>query len=598
MFQGRFTAAESCRVCVVAAECFDGMNYLPNLAPNDRSQYYSGSLIECSWGEDRFGSGKVVILDQQYPSNFIQIASDGSKEALKAIVGNGDGSWQNQQTIFIRCRHEQTTIMHALYGNWAFLVGQGDSRFYIWCPLSGGQNNKAALQWGTGLATFTLPANLDFITEYVWCFTVGPRGMECWRDGILLGSSANYPALDVDYREALQNGPAVCEGYYGVKGGGYTSGMMNFKALYTFERQLEQEEIQTIFDNFWGLVTPPKLQRDDWVGPLNNRIEITTPVEITMALQEPSQSVADVVIAAVTEILTEIPSPSQSAVDVVELTQAEVLAAAQEPSQSAQDAVEPVPAEIGLEVPDQGATAADSVTATPVEIVVEVQSTGNTVLDEVVTQAVEALLEIPPPELEVSDDVTVEPVPISIGMLVQPLSLTDIVSVITEAAEVIFSIGRIDITTEDDVFYTHKQAIHNKIVEKLNEGIFLPVTYDKDTKQMIVPEDEEDAVPPASVATNELTCLFGLPERNRRERIMERGSWRWQVIVRFHREVVAEVFEEALLASPILIEPDSTKNLRRITLHLENAEYTHPPSQSSSSGTQVIYTFEARLGPV
>jgi hypothetical protein len=487
--------------------------------------------------------------------------------------------------------------------------------------------NEITFRWGDGSTTFTLSENVDYTNDYIWCFTVGPRGMECWRDSILMDvDSGTTPTLITVYRGSTQAGVKICEGFgigtkaYTPGGPNYYSAMMAFNCLYTFDRQLEPEEIHTIFDNFYGLITPPPIWQAAHVGPLNNRIEISTPIESIMEVQSPSQVTIDSVEPSPIESIMEVQSPSQVTIDSVEPSPIESIMEVQSPNQTAIDSVtptslegymtieqpsvteissiEPSPVEVIAEVQSLSQAVVDAVQALPIEALIDIKNTSNQALDFVVTQAVEALFEVQDPDLEVTEGVTVVPVPVNIMMAVQPPSLQDIVAVITRAAEIVFGIARIDITTEDDLFYTHKQAIHNAIVEALNQGIFLPVTYNPDTKLMIVPEDEDDAVSPASIATNELTCLFGLPERNRRERIMERGSWRWQAIVKFDREVVAEVFEEALLASPILIEPDSTKSLRRIVLNLENAEYTHPPRQGSSSGTQVIYTFEARLGPV
>ena len=147
-------------------------------------------------------------------------------------------------------------------------------------------------------------------------------------------------------------------------------------------------------------------------------------------------------------------------------------------------------------------------------------------------------------------------------------------------------------------YNTYKKKIHDALVEIIKQGIFLPVAYDPDNPIMFISDEASDAVPPASVAVNETECTFGLPERNRRERKYERGPWSWQAVVKFNREVVAEVFEEELLASPILIESDRANNLRQVTVILEHAGYVHPPRQGSSSGTRITYDFQIRLGPI
>lgn len=693
VFNPKFVGAKNCRICVAIADAFKGMVTVPNISQHPEVMpYYSGNITgSAKWGEDKFGLGRAIMMESQTGDALtlwsnMGVATNACMGAIRDTV--------YEQTFFIQTRKIETSNpMHALFGNWvqAATIPSLESRsMYFAVPLSSTSLHQAIMKVGTSSMVVTLPTNIEYNIDYIWCVNWGPRGMEVWRDGALIGSNATVATMTTGRTSGA--GFEINEGWYGSKdfplppSPTIHKGKQAFKMFYSFDRQLEPEEIQTIFSNPYGLITPGKVWDPTKIGPLNNRITISTPVEVVaevqshsqtaldnvtthplaVAVEVPSQelSIADVVIAAVTEVLMEVsspsqvatdtvepspvevemevPSPGQTAADAVETSPVEVEMDVQEPSQDAQDAVEPDPVEIGIEVPSPGQTAQDgvetapvevlaevqdpaqtaedalettpvevdvevpspgqtaqdSVTTTPAEVLVEVQSTGNTALDAVVTQAVEALFAVEQPELEVSEGVTVEPVPVSIAMLVQPPSLQDVVSVITEAAVVVFGIARIDISTEDDVFYSHKQSVHNAIVAAINQGIFLPVSYDPTTRLMSVPEDESEAVPPASIAANELTCLFGLPERNRRTRIMERGSWRWQVIVRFDREVVADIFEEALLAEPILLEPDVTKSLRRITLHLVDADYTHPPRQGSSSGTQVIYTFEARLGPV
>lgn len=691
-FQPSFAGAESCRVCTVAAQNYDGTTTLPNLAPMDSPQYYSGALSNCDWSEDEYGLDKSVLLDQQDPANFIEIGADGTQETLQAIIGPGVGARNTQQTIFIRFRKIQTTSQHSIYGNFVSAPAKRNSKFNIMIPRNGPVLNQATFTWGTAGAAFVLPANIDYVNEYIWCFTVGPRGMECWRDGALIGRSATYPLVDTTFTGSVSGAPKVCEGFFGTKpfvpgGPNYFSGMMQFKFLYTFDRQLEEEEIMMHFNDPYGIIRPPAIWKPSKIGPLNNRVEITTPVEVVADVQSPGQEAIDTVTPSPpatavfeiqspsqvavdsvelepAEIVVEIPDQGAESVDSVELEPAEASLEVQEPAGAAVDAVEPSPVEAVIEVPEPGFSVADVVVAavveilaevqepsqvaedslvisptevvveipspgaseiaqvepepveasvevqtpseavvdtvepSPVEIAMEVQAISQSVIDAVVTEAVEAIFEIQSPGLDVTDGVTVEPVPVSIAMQVQAPSLVDLVTVITEAAEVVFGIARIDVNTEDDLFYLHKQSVHNSVVEAIKAGVFLPVTYDQETKLMSIAVEEEDAVPPASISANELTCLFGLPERYRRSRIFERNTWRWQVIVKFDREVVAEVFEENLLIDPILVPSDKDNGLRQITINLLDAEYIHPPRQGSSSGTQVTYTFEAQLGPV
>lgn len=687
VFQPMAPGAGACRVCVVTADAFDGIPELPNLATiwDTKAGYYSGALSGGAyWDEDRAGLGKCVRLNSQNPGDFIDICgATKNKWAHRGLMGAG--ATRYEQTIIMYFRKLNDTTFHACYGNWSSTIGTQNRVFYFWVPSSA-STSQAVFNWaGTSLVA-TLPAAIDYNIPHVWAATVGSRGMEIWRDGNKIGSNASTPGLNLNFAGSLNKGPTIGDGIYASKPFGYNSGLMNFKLLYTFERQLEVNELTMLMNDLYCLVRPQPIWTPYDIGPLNNRIEITTPVEILVELpaqevdavdaiepnpveidaevqspaqtaadsveptpvevdtevQEPSQSAVDNITGTPAEVLVELPAPELTpvdtvepnpvetlieipsqevdAVDTVEPDPVETLIEVQEPSQEAADTVEPDSVEIQVEVQSPGqaandavllepveidsevvspsADAADTILALPVEVQMEVQQPLPAAIDALVTQAVETLMEIQQPDLEVTEGVTVTPVEVNVMMQVQPPSLTDIVSVVTQAAEVLFYIARTGVTTEDDLFYTHKQAIHNAIVDAIQSGVFLPVTYDPATKLMEVPTDEEDAVPPASFAANDLTCVFGLPERNRRERIMERGSWRWQVIVQFDREVVAEPFEETLLASPILLAKDTNRGLRQIIINLIDADYIHPPKQNPSSGTQVTYTFEARLGPV
>jgi hypothetical protein len=608
---------------VIAADKYYGIETLPNLAPNDEARQYSGDLTDCGWHEDQWGLSRSVELDNQDPGAFIEIANSGGAAALKAIVGNGNGSTQTQQTIFMHCRKIADLTQHSLYGNWDADVGKTNSIFFIWLPYSDVLTDRVIFKWGTNFLLVTLPAAISPTIEYFWCFTIGPRGFEIWRDGILMGSSGTTAALTINYGGRLDHGPAVGEGWLGAKAvaippdPNYYSGSLSFKMLYTFERQLEWEEIGSYFNDPYGLIRPRPAPLSK-LGPLNNRIEVTTPVVVVAEAQSPGASAVDTPELIAAEVVTEAQSPSASAIDSPELTTTEVVVEAQSPVASSIDSPELTPAEVQMDAQSPSLSAADVVVLALAEVLAEAQSPAADAVDALELTEAEVLMDAQSPTID--EVASVEPIPIEVAIEAQvpsvsavdavrllpaviemdanALSADAIVSIVTKAAEVIFGMARFDISTEDDLFYTHKQAVHNALVAAINQGIFLPVTYDPATKLMSIPEDESEAIPPASLAANELTCLFGLPERNRRDRIMERNTWRWQAIVKFHREVVLELFEEAVLAEPILIAQDDTKSLRQITLHLIDADYIHPPKQSSSSGTQVTYTFEARLGPV
>lgn len=154
------------------------------------------------------------------------------------------------------------------------------------------------------------------------------------------------------------------------------------------------------------------------------------------------------------------------------------------------------------------------------------------------------------------------------------------------------------IETEDDIYYSNRQRIHNAIVQNLANGVFLPASYNVNDREMVVPDAEESRIYPKTVIANDVSSAFGQAKRNRRSRIEERHLWIWHVIVAFDQEAVLDVFEQTFIQNPILLPRDRDRDLLQVEISLKSAEYIHPPKQQPSSGTQVTYVLEARLGQV
>ena len=100
---------------------------------------------------------------------------------------------------------------------------------------------------------------------------------------------------------------------------------------------------------------------------------------------------------------------------------------------------------------------------------------------------------------------------------------------------------------------------------------------------------------PTFIKTYETGSEFDKPELNRRSFMRERSSWTWKLRLQFKTEVSLEAFEELIAAEPPTLP--ATAGLRQVTLLLEGAEPEHPVQHQASQGTQVVYTFEASLGP-
>jgi len=138
---------------------------------------------------------------------------------------------------------------------------------------------------------------------------------------------------------------------------------------------------------------------------------------------------------------------------------------------------------------------------------------------------------------------------------------------------------------------TYVSQIHSALTSAALAGVFPPVSYSG--RDMTV--DEESSVVPSSALAFEIASSFGLPIRQRRDRMQERLNWEWLLVVEFNTTVTFERFEEDLCASQILIP--RTDSLRQITLRLVGAEYEHPARQQAAKGSTASFRFEAILSP-
>jgi len=177
-------------------------------------------------------------------------------------------------------------------------------------------------------------------------------------------------------------------------------------------------------------------------------------------------------------------------------------------------------------------------------------------------------------------------------------------SVLSAAIDVIISAGKAvfrwftrpsRITTEDDMYYSNKQRIHNAILEKIKAGPWVPVEYEADGSMADL---GEDTVEPKTCVLNDVSSNF-IPAQNSRDKtswIADRGKWIWDVRVAFDGEVVADIFEKALTDEPIVLPSDvNNNNLLLVWVDITNAQYKHPTKKQPSSGTSIVYTFEATI---
>lgn len=140
---------------------------------------------------------------------------------------------------------------------------------------------------------------------------------------------------------------------------------------------------------------------------------------------------------------------------------------------------------------------------------------------------------------------------------------------------------------------TLKALIENALRERAQLGSFYITVRNTETRQVTAGAQ----VQPAEVETNEVASAYEVARDYGRDYIQDRKQWQWLLILRFHQEVITEVFENALLRDPVLVPRDPDQGItRQARLLLLDSKVQHPPRGGSSNGTEVTYRFTADLG--
>jgi hypothetical protein len=140
----------------------------------------------------------------------------------------------------------------------------------------------------------------------------------------------------------------------------------------------------------------------------------------------------------------------------------------------------------------------------------------------------------------------------------------------------------------------YRTEIQKALRALAEDGPFYRVVYDATTKEPSVPDTTH--VPPSSIEVNEVSSNFE-ESPNKRTRQIDRVSWIFNLMVAFDCEVLLEPFEQAIIETLPVVERDTNEGLlRQVELRLLQAgRYEHPIDSGETSGTQVVYTFEALL---
>lgn len=146
------------------------------------------------------------------------------------------------------------------------------------------------------------------------------------------------------------------------------------------------------------------------------------------------------------------------------------------------------------------------------------------------------------------------------------------------------------------VFVSQEERIQRQLIAEAVTGPFHPVTYDSGTRNKTV--DVDSTVAPAEKWAQSDSTSFGVPTNHRRTDRLEQKTWRWNLACSFNQEVSVEAFHKRLLKTLPILARDPANELAQVTLKLQSADQFHPPQQSPSKGTHVVFIFEAELSPV
>lgn len=137
-----------------------------------------------------------------------------------------------------------------------------------------------------------------------------------------------------------------------------------------------------------------------------------------------------------------------------------------------------------------------------------------------------------------------------------------------------------------------KHLIQNKIIAFTRASeTFRTVSYNDDNEASVSAPLLGSAVL-ASCHANEISCSFEVDQRNGRALKQQRTNWMFQLRVKFQQEINVEDFEQSWLDAPLVLTRGDTSS-NQVTLFLISADYSHPPQQSSSTGSTVIFTIHA-----
>jgi len=136
-----------------------------------------------------------------------------------------------------------------------------------------------------------------------------------------------------------------------------------------------------------------------------------------------------------------------------------------------------------------------------------------------------------------------------------------------------------------------KGAIQLALGQFVLAGPFYEAVYDQRTGFVkAIDPDLARKVKPATLEVNDVESSFVTDSRFGRDLRSRRDTWTFEVIATFAKEVDLSFFEAKACNEPIKLAQHNA------IAQLRNARYSHPTRSGNGGGTEVIFTFDTKVG--
>jgi hypothetical protein len=299
-FNPEYPSANHCVFCLGFPDkgyrTFSKGSTYRNLAPtkNTNNQYATRA---CGGDIQTTTIGRGFNRPTKWPGARLSLGFDGY-----ALTTKHDGKTAIAEQTFVIWNKKADTTKRSV---WLFGVDNSSIASY-WCgfaaPYSTGTGNVIFDFGGftAGTSRLVIYGQTWTTDEDLWVCTVGPRGMEVWRNGALIGSQSGHSLLYVTTTLATFTvGGATIDTTLPTIRCGSARSTLNDKSSIgywaNYEKEFTHGEIKNIYSDPWGQIRPPAAMEDfSFKGP-DPAILTLGLVEIRASPHNPALSIVDAI---------------------------------------------------------------------------------------------------------------------------------------------------------------------------------------------------------------------------------------------------------------------------------------------------------------